>query len=501
MPQEMSAQRRVDFDILRQTGMIAADELDYWRTHAVPERTCDGARVADLLLRIARFLGSAPDYPAALALLMRRQVIRNDYWKENAVAGKTCQGEYVGNLIGEAAGPVGETDLRRRFPVKPGLIPGPDPTPFAAAPLRSYNYVLGTQTFGAAYQFTRKPLLSETVEAIRDLGASVVKFEISPRYADPRGNVPARRAGIDSLTSLVRDEPTHRQVFDLPFADFVLWAHTFTGGGTAFLNGLRPDDRDREYREMYDLTAHLLRTYSGTGKRFFLGHWEGDGWLRGTVAAENDEKVTPTAVQGMIDWLNTRQKAIEAARRATPHRAVQVWHYTEVNHVKLSMHGRKSLVSEVLPGTNVDFVSYSAYDTAGDPTLLKAALTFIEGKLPRKPSLRGRRVFIGEYGFPTAYHSPAEQERLSRQVMRAGLEWGCPFILYWELYNNDVDAEGRQRGFHLIDENGNRQPVYETHARFLKRAREYVARSARSARAGSPLPSFDAFRRVALTLL
>jgi len=46
---------------------------------------------------------------------------------------------------------------------------------------------------------------------------------------------------------------------------------------------------------------------------------------------------------------------------------VQVWHYTEVNHVKLAMQGRPALVNEVLPKTTVDLVSYSSYDTAHDP--------------------------------------------------------------------------------------------------------------------------------------
>jgi hypothetical protein len=59
--------------------------------------------------------------------------------------------------------------------------------------------------------------------------------------------------------------------------------------------------------------------------------------------------------------------------------------------------------------------------------------------------------------------------------MRAGLRWGCPFVLYWEMYNNEVTPDGRQRGFWLIDDHGVKQPVYFTHQKFYEQARAYVA--------------------------
>ncbi|MBI5688123.1 MAG: FAD-dependent oxidoreductase [Verrucomicrobia bacterium] len=346
----------------------------------------------------------------------------------------------------------------------------------ALPPADRFNYVIGTQTFGAAYQFTDKTRLVETAEAIRDMGANVIKFELARRYASPNGNVPAADSSIQSLADLARREPSHRHVLDMPFAYYVLWAHTFSGGEGKWRRGFSKEDAAKEYREIHDLTAHLLKTYSGTGKTFFLGHWEGDGFLRGSVKKADDAKVTPEAVQGMADWLAARQRAVDDAKRDTPHRDVQAWHYTEVNHVKLAMdENRPALVNRVLPQVPVDFVSYSSYDTAKDPALLKRALDYIESKLTPKPAIADKRVFIGEYGFPAIRHSPQEQDRLSRTVMRAGLEWGCPFILYWELYNNEVASDGQQRGFWLIDDKGIKQPVHETHRRFLSWARAFVA--------------------------
>ena len=41
--------------------------------------------------------------------------------------------------------------------------------PAPLSDLDAFNYSVGTQSFGAAYQFTEKPRLLETAEAIREL--------------------------------------------------------------------------------------------------------------------------------------------------------------------------------------------------------------------------------------------------------------------------------------------------------------------------------------------
>jgi hypothetical protein len=324
------------------------------------------------------------------------------------------------------------------------------------------------------------------------MGSTVVKFELAKRYAKPDGNVGVENPAVSSLMTLARDEPSHRRVLDMPFAYYVLWAHSF--GTSGWRGGSNDEEMANEYREIYDLTAYLLKAYSGSGKTFYIGHWEGDGFLRGTVAKENDAKVTPDAVRKMTGWLNTRQKAVDDAKRDTAHNGVQVWNYTEVNHVWLAMEGRPAMVNEVLPKTTVDLVSYSAYDTQSDPERMKAALSFIESKLPAKPQITGRRVFIGEYGFPAERNTPERQDALARQVIKAAMEWGCPLVLYWEMYNNEVE-NGRQRGFWMIDDKGVKQPVYHTHQQFYQWARKYVAET--ETKSGRK-PTYDEFRKEGL---
>jgi hypothetical protein len=226
-----------------------------------------------------------------------------------------------------------------------------------------------------------------------------------------------------------------------------------------------------EYRELYDLTRYLLRTYAGAGKIFFLGNWEMDNHL----TASRKREPSPELIENVIAWVNTRQQAVDDAKRDTPHSDVEVFYYLEVNLVWDAIAGKPRAANAVLPATHVDYVSYSAYDSLiPDPERkLPQALDYLAAQLPTKDGFSGKRVFIGEYGFPAVRYSPQDQDRLSRRVMRTGLAWGCPFVLYWEMYNNEVE-DGRQSGFWLIDDQGRKQPVYFTLQEYHSSARGWL---------------------------
>jgi hypothetical protein len=395
----------------------------------------------------------------------------------------------------------------------------------------TFNYTLGTQTIGATYQFTHESVLVETAQQILDLGSNVLKFTMGREYERmmlkpskaayqetvqyllnqgndakdaPRikfpGASPTAQAGnpdIQTLADLARLEPSYRRVFEMPFAYYHIWTYAFTPGW--WHEGFSQENRDKEYKEVRALVTHLLETYRGTGKTFFLGHWEGDWHLRPDLKMDTDEMVTAVALQGMTDWLNVRQKAVDDAKRDVPHEGVQVYHYTEVNRVTdLSMAGRPSVAHSVLPKTNVDYVSYSTYDSLDDiPNKIPRALDYIESKLPPKAGIAGKRVFIGEYGFAAHTYPEPERDRRSRQVMRIGLEWGCPFVLCWQMYNNEF-KDGHENGYWLIDDQGVKQPLWHTHHDFYQKSRHYVTDFRQKE---GRLPTSEEFRRFALAIL
>lgn len=153
-----------------------------------------------------------------------------------------------------------------------------------------------------------------------------------------------------------------------------------------------------------------------------------------------------------------------------------MWHYTEANLVEPFLKGGQCLANDILPQVDVDFVSYSCYDSLQRVIRddLHASLNHIESKLKPKPSIPGKRVFIGEYGFPARRYSPEVQNEKSIETMIAALEWGCPFVLYWELYDNEGTPE-KPGGFWLINEQNENQPIWHTHQRYFAWARKHLA--------------------------
>lgn len=362
----------------------------------------------------------------------------------------------------------------------------------------AYPTILGTQTIGAMYQFTSQTLLVESAQAILDMGSNTLKFRMDRGYGSGKGsNIPAMDANIQTLTDLAAKEPSHKRVLDMPFTNYVIWVYPLTANKRhlgALENKTAKQACEVEYAELYEFATYLLKTYAGTGKTFYLGHWEGDWTLLGQAGSKAEP--TQDRIDNMIAWLNARQKAVDDAKRDTPPQGVQVYNYVEVNLVQKGMKGAKCVTNDVLPKTAVDFVSYSAYDSQTRDIVqpMKQAMDYIESRLPPKAGIAGKRVFIGEYGFPSAKMDPRSQDEKSRLVMKAGLEWGCPFVLYWEMYNNEV-VEGKHRGFWLIDDKNVKQPVYFTHQQFYAKARQYLAEF--KAKQGR-LPTREEFARQAV---
>lgn len=346
-----------------------------------------------------------------------------------------------------------------------------------------FSTAVGTQTVGVKYQFTEESALVETAKAIHELGCDTLKIAVTPNYTDDYRMSPDPE--IRSSMDLINAKPAFRQVMDMPFRNIMLWLYPFSDTKSGFFKGEIPEAEAKAiYREIYDFTAYLLKTYSGSGKSFFIGNWEGD-WHMLKEKYDYNLDPTPETIKGAIDWFNLRQKAIADAIRDTPHQDVQVYYYIELNHVRKSLdEDRPTIVNAVLPYIKTDFVSWSSYDITteaakqggqqGKQRVLDA-LDYIEKHLPES-DIEGKRVFVGEYGFNLQQvDDAAAQHDGSAKIMEWCLEWGCPFILYWELYCNEIDpSTNEHRGYWLIDQSGEKQPVWHLHRKFLEQANRFV---------------------------
>ncbi len=343
----------------------------------------------------------------------------------------------------------------------------------------AYNVRVGTETFAGLYQFTTNTLLVETAEAMTNMGSDIIKFYMGTDTSGQEGITLG--ANITNLLTLARDEPSYHAVFDMPFRHFVFWAYPFANSDSWWANGYNATQGAADYQEIYNLTHYLLTNYNNSGKTFYLGHWEGDGYLEVNGWTTNPSPVT---VQGMIGWLNNRQKAVDDAKAATTYTNVNVFNYAECNRVRDAMLNGPTnnvrVIDDVVPYvTNLDYLSYSSYDAQNlSSSDLYATLNYMESMLPtnKATAVPGCRMWIGEYGWGA--DSTTAQEPLVRSYMQRLINWNyngdcLPFILMWEMYSNYNPDGGTN--YCLINYLDQKVPAWYLHNYFINDAKMFAA--------------------------
>ena len=314
-----------------------------------------------------------------------------------------------------------------------------------------YNYVIGTNAFSPSYQFTEADPMMELSDAILAWGSNMIKFNA--------------RDDMDLVDRILEGRD-----FEYVF----MW---FRSSG-AFGDGYSEEEARADYDAVYAFTKKLLQTYNGTGKEFFLGHWEGD-WYYLDGYNGSKETVDDVETQGMIAWLNNRQQAVDDAKRDTPHEDVYVWNYLELNRPVDAMEkGYDRVVNCVLPFVNVDYVSYSAYDSKGKSARdVKKVIDYIYENLPEKSGVPGSRVFIGEVAEAASacdYDDNLHCET-NLNILAKYLRCDVRFVLYWQMYCNEETEDGGNKGFWLIDSDGNKTQLYQKLQEMFEDGKAYVA--------------------------
>jgi hypothetical protein len=362
-------------------------------------------------------------------------------------------------------------------PVEAIVEPPPQPSvPPSFFPVQ--DTILGTQAFTANYTFD--PTTTELVEQaniVHDSGFKAFKFGLSERiFSDWETQTGdnsfydlPNRNNYSSLADIAANEPSVRAVLDMDFKITSMWVYEH-GESEQFI------DTSSAYEDIYQLTKDLLTRYNNSGKVFLLGHWEGDWAVIGNFDP-NVSQLPATRKENYINWINNRQAAIEAARADTPHDNVWVGHYVELNQVSDFVDdNRERLVNGVLPNVLVDAVSYSAYDAGLDniERNLSTIETYANTTNYLDTVFADKKIFIGEFGFAMRdlqgiqIRNADEQRDLSMSVLTSARQWGVPLAYYWQLYNNETTSNGLETGFWLIDDQNNRQPVFDTFIQYIE---------------------------------
>lgn len=377
------------------------------------------------------------------------------------------------------------------------------------------NYFLGTQAVfapawksyriapfaGHGYDEPDMDMLTELRTAVKGMGCQQFKFKLASNtcqsYQLPNGS------HASSLKELAQVPEVAATLADPDLIYYHIWTYSFANP-KPFAEPLTAAKLEAEYQETYDLAVHLLKEHQNTEKVFFIGNWEGDWELMWASNCRCDGKFdfchapSPEVIKRYTDWAQTRQRAIDNAKRDVAAAGVDMFYYIEFNlecenfdvHPKHKAKGkgkkgkkdeddhddhdhdhddgehkecRPTMLNSVIPAVNPDFLSYSSYKSTNkymehrgewfkqkniDEKFWKV-LDFAQSKLQDKKDTDfsaicgdGRvlkRVFIGEFGSTRTCDSSLFCPSVAH-VVRASLEWGCPFVLYWEIYDNDSET-------------------------------------------------------------
>jgi outer membrane protein assembly factor BamB len=338
-----------------------------------------------------------------------------------------------------------------------------------AAARRRLRDVVGVCHAKGLYHLTDKDFLNEGADAILELGSRVIKFWLTNGPETPGRMYPWNSKWPEARTMVETAKlPYFRKLFAKPFTTYLMNV-TSPGRPYYWKNGITKEQEAAETRNFCELTRYLLKTYRGTGKTFVLQHHEGDWHVRGHTRKDEDPK--PAALANMVRWLNARQAGVNKARREVKADGVRVYHAAEVNLVLESLEkNRPNMVNKVLPHTRLDLVSFSAWSATvpypDDPGKLRKALDFIAEKTPDSPDFGARNVYLGEYGLPENNFDEVRLKKVIANSTRTALDWGCPYVLYWQIYCNEANKGSKAkppiktnkdaRGFWLIRPDGSK---------------------------------------------
>jgi hypothetical protein len=144
----------------------------------------------------------------------------------------------------------------------------------------------------------------------------------------------------------------------------------------------------------------------------------------------------------MVGWLDARQSGVEQARAEIGENGVHVYHAAEINLVDIAMNDNKTcVVNAVLPRVSLDLVSYSSWDTGWKGTRFKQALDYIAVNMPDSPAFGAKNVYIGEFGGAENDNPSMQVQATIRNVVETSIAWGCPYIMYWQIFCNEPKRE------------------------------------------------------------
>lgn len=309
--------------------------------------------------------------------------------------------------------------------------------------------------------------VTDGADAIKALGprSRTIKLWLSSDFTSRYPNQTGWGT-VNNAVDLAASTPMATVIADTQFTDIFLntfpwwagfesesltnyWINGVTTGGVTPATYLA-EERTRTQA----LAAHLLSTYAGTGKTFYIQNWEGDWQLLNSFTPT--DVVRPYVADRMRAVMQARFDGVKAARAASSATGVAVRYGIEVNR---ALDPGRRLHRELLPLLQPDYVSWSAYEgivIGIYGSTLQNALSLIDVNMRRfHAEIRkycSSDILIGEYGWPENEIDTATFDigSMIDQTIETGTELGWTHALYWQIYDNEAGP----RGFYIRKPDG-----------------------------------------------
>lgn len=331
-----------------------------------------------------------------------------------------------------------------------------------------FNARVGATHVAGRYHFTNKPYLIEGAEKLLELGTRLGKFWFMPHggaHDYPFNSTWTKAKDFVELAKMDYWE----QLFSMPFKTFLLEAHT--PRCDAFKKDQPQSYYDSITHDFAEITSHFYKKFRDRDVTIVLQHWEGDWMLRGAGQKWNPPPDDwKNRCEQMQKWLAARQTGVTKARqeflegRATripdsnnklnstkesgtrigrPSNdgvKCRVVHAAEVNRVLDAWKNIPTMTTHVLPGVELDMVSYSYYDAMGSPVTLWKAIEEIRKHARTSGPFGERAMFLGEVGIPENEQKDRIRERWD-EFLGVALAMNIPYVAHWEIFCNELNAK------------------------------------------------------------
>jgi hypothetical protein len=297
---------------------------------------------------------------------------------------------------------------------------------------------------------------------VSGLGSRTIRVYLGPE--DVYHVLPASDGGTFDLATAAAS-PAYAALLGSASFDTILLT-TYSAGDDAsnWTDGYTAAEAATEQQQIASLGQYLLKTYPG--KTFVLLQWEGDNAI--SPVASN-----PAAWTGFTAWIQARAAGVVQARAAAGSSTSQLYSGLEYNLVRSTTTGapcdtsaNPCVVSVVVPAVDVDYYSYSSWDSllpGMTPAQVATSLTTDLGTAlgwaqKRDPEITPARFLVGEFGAPREEVDLGECAATQRiaSVIGAVTQWGAARGIFWQIIDNTPSGQPNDfvYGFGLYKANG-----------------------------------------------